>query len=80
MAYYAGEIIDLVPLITEQIILQVPMKALCGETCRGLCPRCGVNLNLASCNCRNEDIDPRLAVLKNVKVKSVHPQVPDETA
>ncbi len=68
VAYYSGEIIDLAPMIAEQIILQVPMKVLCRETCRGLCPHCGVNLNLASCDCPAA-LDPRLAVLKDFKVK-----------
>ncbi len=69
VAYYSGEIVDLAPLIAEQIILQIPMKALCQENCRGLCPRCGINLNVGSCNCREAVDDSRLAVLKNFKVK-----------
>lgn len=69
ISYYSGDIIDLEPLLYEQIILQIPIKALCSEECRGLCPRCGINLNNASCNCQAGFIDERLAVLKNFKVK-----------
>jgi DUF177 domain-containing protein len=45
------------------------MKPLCGEECRGLCPACGTNLNRGTCDCHREWEDPRLAVLKNIKVK-----------
>jgi uncharacterized protein len=50
--FYAGEIVDLEPLIREQIILMVPLKPLCREDCRGLCPSCGANLNRESCSCQ----------------------------
>jgi uncharacterized protein len=68
--YYRGDFIDLSPLICEQIVLQVPIKVLCSEDCKGLCPRCGTNLNRGSCHCRLEDVDERLAVLKNFRVKN----------
>jgi len=67
--YYSGDFIDLAPIVCEQIVLQAPMKVLCRQECRGLCPHCGTNLNTVSCNCREEAIDARLAVLKNFKVK-----------
>ena len=67
--YYTGDFIDLAPMLCEQMILQVPMKVLCAETCKGLCPRCGENLNSGSCQCRSEEVDPRLAVLKQFIVK-----------
>jgi uncharacterized protein len=69
VGYYSGEVIDLSPIIFEQILLQTPMKALCGESCRGICPRCGINLNVGSCDCRSDFIDERLAVLKNFRVQ-----------
>jgi uncharacterized protein len=69
-SYYRGDFIDLAPLIYEQIILQVPIKVLCAEDCRGLCPHCGANLNAGSCNCRSDVVDARLAVLKNFIVKN----------
>ena len=43
--YYTGEIVDLESLVKEQIILMLPLKPLCDETCKGLCPHCGANLN-----------------------------------
>jgi uncharacterized protein len=66
--HYEGEIIDLAPLIAEQVLLQIPMKVLCRESCRGLCPQCGANLNMGGCDCRKDSVDPRWAVLKNFKV------------
>jgi uncharacterized protein len=66
-AYYEGEVIDLDPLIFEQIALQIPIRALCGDSCRGLCPRCGVNLNTESCDCPPPE-GGKFAVLKNFKV------------
>jgi uncharacterized protein len=69
LAYYEEDTIDLDRVIFEQIMLQMPIKPLCGETCKGLCPHCGLNLNVASCRCESETFDERLAVLKKFKVK-----------
>ncbi len=66
--YYQDDLIDLDPLITEQILLHIPMKVLCREDCRGLCPRCGINLNTNCCQCHEDRIDSRLTVLKKLKV------------
>jgi uncharacterized protein len=63
LSYYEGEEIDLTPLVHEQIILALPTRPLCGEACRGLCPRCGANLNAGACGCPAAPADPRLAVL-----------------
>jgi uncharacterized protein len=70
ISHYSGDFIDLIPIICEQIVLQVPIKALCSENCKGLCPHCGTNLNSTSCNCKNEHVDIRMAVLKNFRVKN----------
>lgn len=70
ISYYQGDIVDLTPVICEQIILQIPIKALCAEDCKGLCPHCGTNLNVASCNCLTAIVDDRLAVLKDFRVKN----------
>lgn len=65
---YQDDLVDLDPLIIEQILLQIPMKVLCQEDCRGLCPHCGINLNKSNCQCHDERIDSRLAILKKMKV------------
>lgn len=53
-------------LVEADLILSLPMKTLCREDCRGLCPMCGKNLNEGLCGCRTESVDPRLAVLKDL--------------
>ena len=68
LSYYEGDQVDLSPLVREQIILALPTRPLCRDTCRGLCPHCGVDLNAQSCSCASEHVDPRLAVLRNLKV------------
>jgi len=55
----ARDEIDTDPLVVEQVRLNVPMKPLCSEQCRGLCPRCGANLNEGACGCPPQDADPR---------------------
>jgi uncharacterized protein len=70
ISYYQGDFIDLAPIICEQIILQIPMKMLCSEDCKGLCPHCGINFNNSSCNCHLNFVNDRMAVLKNFRVKN----------
>jgi len=50
--FYTGEVLDLEPIIREQIILLMPLKPLCTEDCQGICPRCGAVLNLEACTCK----------------------------
>jgi uncharacterized protein len=66
---FDGERIDLEPLFREQFVLAIPYAPLCSETCKGLCPQCGINRNTASCDCQ-PPIDPRLAALKGLKLPS----------
>jgi uncharacterized protein len=51
LASYEGDEIDLTPLVHEQTLLALPTRALCTEQCRGLCSRCGANLNAGPCGC-----------------------------
>lgn len=53
-------------IVLSDLILNVPMKHLCDDDCKGLCMNCGANLNLGKCSCKNDDIDPRLAALKEL--------------
>jgi len=66
---FDGEHIDLEPLFREQFVLAIPYAPLCKETCKGLCSQCGIDRNTASCTCE-PPIDPRLAVLKGLKIPS----------
>lgn len=69
-AFYENDTIDLEQLIHEQLFLSVPMKPLCRDTCRGLCPICGTNLNRGTCDCKRDWDDPRLATLRHMKLKT----------
>ena len=66
--YYEGEVIDLDPMIFEQIVLLIPIKRLCLESCKGLCPHCGANLNKGSCDCPVGPIGGKFSVLKSFKI------------
>ena len=68
LSYYSTEEIDLTPLITEQVMLALPTRPLCAETCRGLCGGCGVNLNTENCLCSDSVGDPRMAIFRTLKV------------
>ena len=67
VAVFEGDKIDLTELVREQILLNLPVQVFCKEDCKGLCEKCGANLNLTDCNCKEEEIDPRWAALKNLK-------------
>ncbi len=64
--YYRGGVIDGQELLAEQILLEVPMKILCADDCKGLCPTCGANLNQTECDC-DPPADPRWAALKDLR-------------
>ena len=68
-AYYREGALDVVDMLREQFQLALPMKPLCAESCRGLCPECGANLNRANCGCDPTWVDPRLALLKDLLKK-----------
>ena len=68
-SYYSDDQIDLAELMREQFYLALPMKPLCRDDCRGLCPQCGTNLNTGACDCSPVWDDPRLAALKAIKEK-----------
>lgn len=59
-------ILDLAPLVRELSLLAVPIQAVCKADCRGLCDQCGQNLNEGTCDCKKDDIDPRMAALKEL--------------
>ncbi|MDE5964157.1 MAG: DUF177 domain-containing protein [Eubacterium sp.] len=57
-----NQILDLDELVNEEISLSLPSKILCSDECKGLCPKCGTNLNVNKCDCKG-DVDPRMAAL-----------------
>jgi len=67
---YRGKELDLAPAVREQILLSVPVAPLCREECKGLCPRCGKDLNDGECGCDRTVLDPRWAALKGIQLES----------
>jgi uncharacterized protein len=63
-------ILDLTPLAREYLLLDFPLQPVCSTDCRGLCPECGNNLNEQSCQHAQTEVDPRLAVLKDLLPRS----------
>ena len=69
-AFYQNDEIDLGQLMREQFLLSLPMKPLCSDDCKGLCPACGANLNRTTCDCKRTWDDPRFAALDALRTKN----------
>jgi uncharacterized protein len=69
VGFYDGERLDVDLMVLEQIELAMPMKFICEEGCKGLCPTCGIDLNLGLCACKVEATDSRLAELRDFRTK-----------
>lgn len=62
--FYEGDELDIDELFREQLLLGIPMKTLCSDACKGICPSCGADLNEGGCLCGAKGPDPRLEKLK----------------
>lgn len=69
IGYYQGEGLLLEDALREQVLLATPVRALCREDCKGLCPHCGLDLNQEQCNCEQHVSDPRWDALNEIKKK-----------
>ena len=69
VAYFQGDEIDLSEILHEQVILGLPIKPLCDEKCKGLCPQCGQDLNVEQCHCEKGFTTSAFGVLKKLKIK-----------
>jgi len=67
IGYYDGDGLLLEDVLREQVLLAVPLKAVCRDECRGLCPHCGKNRNVESCDCSETLSDPRWNALRDLK-------------
>lgn len=65
--FFDGEVIEVDRLVAEQIFLALPVKVLCSEDCKGICPGCGANLNEEACRCSTADRRSPFAKLRLVK-------------
>lgn len=64
--YVSGYYLDVDQLVRNELLLNLPMKVLCDENCKGICNRCGANLNYESCNCESSSPDPRMSVIQDI--------------
>ena len=65
--------LDLTPVVREDFVVSIPIRALCRPDCKGLCPQCGANWNEGPCDCEDDELDPRMAVLADL-LKRQHPE------
>jgi uncharacterized protein len=66
---FHGEEIDLGAPVQEEVLMSLPMRPLCRPDCKGLCPKCGTDLNRGDCGCERKIINPKFAVLKGMKLE-----------
>lgn len=68
---YSGDEIDFTNEIAEQVLMEIPLKPLCKEECRGLCVICGTDLNLVDCDCSRAPANITFSALQNLKIEKV---------
>ena len=67
VVFYDEPILPFREIVREQVLMAIPMKPLCREDCKGLCPTCGADENAGECGCEKAAADPRWEVLKSLK-------------
>ena len=65
-AYIDGYVLDVDALVRDELFVHMPVKVLCREDCRGICKRCGANLNHGDCGCDRTEPDPRMAKIRDI--------------
>ncbi len=70
---YRGDVVDLGDEVAQQVIMALPFSPLCKKSCKGLCHRCGANLNQAACRCDPDDAKSPFAALRSLSL----PKAPD---
>lgn len=58
--------IDITPVLSEMVLLNHPIKMICKEDCKGICPSCGADLNTEECRCSKESTDPKWDQLRKL--------------
>jgi uncharacterized protein len=69
VSFYKDDTIDLGEVMRDEFYLALPMKPLCKDDCKGLCPVCGANWNRETCGCKKDWVDPRMDALKTLLKK-----------
>ena len=67
--YFDGDLVDISPMVRDVLLSDQPLNNICNADCRGLCLKCGANLNHGDCGCDRTVIDPRLAALQQLLIK-----------
>ncbi len=65
---FEGHEVDLDDIIESNILVNLSLRYLCSDSCKGLCPVCGADRNVTDCSCGQDEIDPRMAGLKNLLI------------
>jgi uncharacterized protein len=68
--FFGGGEIHVSEIACEQVFLEIPLQPLCQEDCKGLCPVCGKDLNVADCECKKEAFESGFAALRKLKLDS----------
>jgi uncharacterized protein len=69
IAFYEGDRLNLNDVLREVVLLALPMRLVCSEECKGICPSCGQNRNLQQCNCQAEASDDRWSKLRALRTE-----------
>jgi uncharacterized protein len=64
--YMKGFQLDIDKMVYDEILVNWPMKVLCREDCKGICKKCGTNLNVKTCDCEKSELDPRMAAIQDI--------------
>lgn len=62
--------LDVDGMVLDEMMTDIPDKVLCREDCKGVCPKCGVNLNHQTCNCDRTELDPRMSIIREIFAKN----------
>lgn len=65
-AVLEGTILNMDNIVKNNIVVELPIRFLCNDDCKGICSSCGADLNITKCNCKHEQFDERFAVLKKL--------------
>lgn len=69
-SYIDGYQLDVDCMVLDEMITEIPDKVLCKDDCKGVCPKCGINLNHETCSCDRTELDPRMSIIRDIFAKS----------
>lgn len=69
LVYYRDEVLELLPPLQDQLVMALPISPLCSDSCAGLCPECGCNLNEERCSCEKKVFNNKFSALAGLKIE-----------